>query len=107
MFFKAHSHLCCVQQGTLPFMSDRLLFSLDKSHILHTAVDDLESFIWVLVWSLVHILKWAAEITDKSSTIHQIAHSLSSRHIPDIRFREGTVMDYSITGQTGFSRAFS
>jgi hypothetical protein len=72
-------------------MSDRLLFSLDKkTTFLHTAVDDLESFIWVLVWSLVHILKWAAEITDEilnnssDSTFPlqptHSRHSLQGRH---------------------------
>ena len=29
----------------------------DDQPIVHTAVDDLESFVWVLSWVLVHILK--------------------------------------------------
>jgi hypothetical protein len=95
MFFEICSHLCCVQQGTLPFMSDRLLISLEKkTHVLHTAVDDLESFIWVLVWSLIYILKGVADITNENSTVHLLTHYLSSRYIPNIRSREGTAMDY-------------
>ncbi|KAF8272963.1 hypothetical protein EI94DRAFT_1499358, partial [Lactarius quietus] len=44
------------QSGTLPFMSTHLLNALYSGcRALHTAVDDLESFLWVLVWSLVRI----------------------------------------------------
>ncbi|KAH9026484.1 hypothetical protein EDB85DRAFT_1844617, partial [Lactarius pseudohatsudake] len=42
--------------GTLPFISLRLVNAWAANHpALHTAADDLESFMWVLVWSLVHI----------------------------------------------------
>lgn len=74
-------------------MSDRLLRSLaKKSHVLHTAVDDLESFIWVLVWSLTYILKWAANITNEHSTIHQMMQFLSSRTFYEIIARESTAV---------------
>ncbi|KAH9040469.1 hypothetical protein EDB85DRAFT_1850184, partial [Lactarius pseudohatsudake] len=44
------------RSGTLPFMSTRLLnqWRLNRP-VLRTAIDDLESFLWVLVWSLVCI----------------------------------------------------
>ncbi|KAH8983755.1 hypothetical protein EDB92DRAFT_1557930 [Lactarius akahatsu] len=45
---------------------------------LHTAVDDLESFMWVLVWSLVHRFKKAEKITDESATINLLARACSS-----------------------------
>lgn len=97
IFFGSHSYLCCVLQGTLPFMSQHLLFALlnDTSvpvlqiPVLHTPVDDLESFLWVLVWSVVHILKGAAKIkTDRHSKVLRIVHYLSSQCIPDILVRE-------------------
>lgn len=54
-----------VQQGTLPFMSMPLLDAWDLERpSLHTAVDDFESFLWVLVWSLVYIYKRFATTTN-------------------------------------------
>ncbi|TFY51411.1 hypothetical protein EVG20_g11013 [Dentipellis fragilis] len=45
------------QSGTLSFLSNRLLNSIVKRRpTIHTAIDDLESFLWVLVWVIVHIL---------------------------------------------------
>lgn len=74
IFFGSYPNLYC-EQGTLPFMSRCLLRSLELGdRILHTAMDDLESFLWVLVWSLTHILKWVVgqaktrQITKKSIT---------------------------------------
>jgi hypothetical protein len=65
-----HPHLHHASQGTLPFMSLRLL-SAHKAQarggplawpVIQTAVDDLESFLWTLVWVIVHVLKdeWKA-----------------------------------------------
>jgi hypothetical protein len=43
----------CIQ-GTLPFMSVRLLKCWDSHETYeHTATDDLESFVWVLVWCIL------------------------------------------------------
>jgi hypothetical protein len=82
-----------MQQGTLPFMSWRLLFALfNDEQVLHTPVDDLESFLWVLVSSLAYIL--APKITDEDSKmIRRISTSLSSRYIPDIFLREEYVKE--------------
>ncbi|KAJ7083686.1 hypothetical protein B0H15DRAFT_802728 [Mycena belliarum] len=42
-------------QNTLPFMSQDMLDEMDwPSNTTHTALDDLESFIWVLVWECLH-----------------------------------------------------
>ncbi|KAK0462989.1 uncharacterized protein EV420DRAFT_1147754 [Desarmillaria tabescens] len=42
--------------GTLPFMSIRLLQALALStQTITTAIDDLESFIWVLCWAVVDV----------------------------------------------------
>ena len=57
------SHLCHASQGTLPFMSVRLLSAYEDQEmgaeqpIIQTAIDDLESFSWILVWVIVHVLK--------------------------------------------------
>jgi len=46
--------ICQVPQATLPFMAKRLVMAYTKeTPVLPTAVDDLESFVWVLVWTLV------------------------------------------------------
>ena len=45
-------------QGTEEFMSMRLL-NASKGQVptIHTALDDLESFLWVLIWGVVHASK--------------------------------------------------
>ena len=68
MLFGSHSYFCSVQQGTLPFMSSRLLRALQwDERVLHTPADDLESFLWVLVWSLVYILTSKKEDNNEGS----------------------------------------
>jgi len=42
----------------MPFMSIRLLNAWQgRKTITHTALDDLESFLWVLIWGIVHASK--------------------------------------------------
>ncbi|KAH9009970.1 hypothetical protein EDB85DRAFT_2298298 [Lactarius pseudohatsudake] len=67
------------RSGTLPFISLRLVnaWAANKP-ALHAAADDLESFMWVLVWSLVHIFKKFATITIDSATINRLAQAFSS-----------------------------
>ena len=78
-----------VPQGTLPFMSMHLLDAWDRNaQALHTAVDDLESFFWVLIWSLVKILKKVASITNENSTILRLEKALSSHSFDSILRRE-------------------
>jgi hypothetical protein len=56
-------HLLHFSQGTIPFMSIRLLSAWKKQAnrhdwpIFHTAIDDLESYLWLLIWVIAHILK--------------------------------------------------
>ena len=88
--FGIRPQLFYVLQGTLPFMSARLLSSWDQDRpIVHTAVDDLESFLWVLVWALVHILKEFG--TTKNATVDLLVERLSSYSIPQIMMRESTM----------------
>ena len=90
MLLYIHPQLFYVIQGTLPFMSSRLLTAwLQNAPTVHTAVDDLESFLWVFVWVLVHILKKFEKI--KNSTIDALAVSLSSYSITGVMARESIV----------------
>ncbi|KAH7906008.1 hypothetical protein BJ138DRAFT_1016872 [Hygrophoropsis aurantiaca] len=42
------------RSGTLPFTSLRLLNAWQNSRVaVHTAIDDIESFLWVLIWALL------------------------------------------------------
>ncbi len=61
-----------------------LLFWSMESPVLHTAVDDLESFLWVLVWTLIHIFKQVAIITNERAIILVLDHIFSSHHIMDL-----------------------
>ncbi|SRR6266404_1642942 len=62
-------------------MSGNLLLSwFLKWPALHTAVDDLESFLWVLVWTLIHIFKQVARITNERSYILFLDHNIFSSH---------------------------
>ena len=46
--------------------------------IIHTAVDDLESFLWLLSWALVHILK---QYGNKHQEILDVKFALSNKEI--------------------------
>jgi hypothetical protein len=42
----------------MPFMSIRLLSALQvQKAVIHTALDDLESFLWLLIWGIVNASK--------------------------------------------------
>jgi hypothetical protein len=54
-------------------MSTHLLTAWNaRAQALHTAADDLESFLWVLIWSLNNIFKMVATITNKNSKVLQL-----------------------------------
>jgi hypothetical protein len=81
-----------ISQGTLSFMSERLLLAwYIHKPITHTAIDDLESFLWVLFWALVHILYGFG--TTKNMALKKQAEWLSSRYIPEIFMRKYTIED--------------
>ena len=76
----------------LPFMFIHLLKHWSMEHpALHMAADDLESFLWVLVWLLIHIFKKVTNITNQNLTIHHIGHTFSSSCIPEILIRESKI----------------
>ena len=57
--------LTCVQ-GTLPFISCRILGAwVIKEAVLHTAIDDMESFGWVVLWAGLHQSR-SISITEKT-----------------------------------------
>ena len=43
--------------GTFPFMSKALIQAWASKRFYYTAVNDLESFVWVLLWSVLDILQ--------------------------------------------------
>jgi len=60
-------------------VSIRLLTAwLEKDPIMHTAVDDLESFLWLLTWALVRILK---KYGSNRQGILSVESALSSKDI--------------------------
>jgi hypothetical protein len=51
-------------EGTLPFLSIRVLRGRRRQeNPVHTAIDDLESFIWVLLWTLLHTIQRHDELS--------------------------------------------
>ena len=58
---------------------------------LHTAADDLESFLWVLVWSLIRIFKKLAANIHEDSIISRLERAFSSRSFIGILDRERLV----------------
>jgi hypothetical protein len=52
----------------MPFMSMRLLEAWQvHDKIIHTALDDLESFLWLLIWGIVH----SSKDIDGAKTVNQ------------------------------------
>ena len=71
-------------------MSERLLYAWHTSKpVTHTAVDDLESFLWVLFWALVHILYGFGTI--RNVVLEKQAERLSSSNILEIFMRKYTI----------------
>ena len=73
----------------LPFISTHLLNAWDLGkRALHTAADDLESFLWVLVWTLIHIFKVVGILNNEGSLVHRLDLAFSSRRFAEIVRRE-------------------
>ena len=51
--------------------------SEDSEPIIHTAVDDLESFLWVLIWVIAHILQNDKRATSQNQGISIILATFS------------------------------
>ena len=73
-------------------MSIRLLWAWRHNRpIIHTAVDDLESFIWLLSWALVHILK---KYGGKDIGIFEMEKALSSKDLGSNTLKEGALLHF-------------
>jgi hypothetical protein len=57
---------------------------------MHTAIDDLESFLWVFVWVLVHILRHHRGETENrlDGVIEILSEAFSSRRIQHVLIKE-------------------
>lgn len=79
------------RSGTPPFMSTYLLRSLTRNiQTCHTAVDDLESFVWVLLWAILDILRSksrkpevSANFSDNEEYYYSTLHSYSYETLKD------------------------
>jgi hypothetical protein len=70
-------------------MSTHLLSAWNlEVRALHTAADDLESFLWVLVWSLVCIFKVVTPITNRNAIILRLESAFSSHTFMGIKLRD-------------------
>ena len=78
------------EQGTTPFVSRRLCDSWStNSPILHTALDDLESFAWVCLWEGLrteHTLegsKWLTRLSDADLSVVNATKALITNYYTD------------------------
>jgi hypothetical protein len=78
-------------------MSTRLLGSWrvqsPERPIIQTAIDDLESFLWLLIWAIVHILKDKDKATTHNIGIKAMLNSYSRDAIAQ-RSKESDIMEY-------------
>jgi hypothetical protein len=73
-------------------MSTRLLVAWDGDWpTVHTAIDDLESFLWVLLWALVHTLK---EFGSTSRTVNRLVERFSSYNLLEVMMRESAIVNW-------------
>jgi hypothetical protein len=69
----------------MPFISLRLLVrwkeqvNQGQGPVIHTAVDDLESFLWLLIWAIAHILKDKERATKNNPGIKLILENWSGK----------------------------
>ena len=62
----------------MPFLSMRILLAWDKKKkIIHTALDDLESFLWLLIWCIVHASKDIEGAKDANGGIQDMLNAWS------------------------------
>ena len=63
----------------MPFVSMHILSAWDKKKkIIHTALDDLESFLWLLIWCIVHASKDIEGAKDANDGIRDMLNAWSS-----------------------------
>ena len=75
-------------------MSMRLLGAwMIELPIIQTAVDDLESFLWLLIWVIAHILKDKEKATNHNLGIKMMLQSYS-KSIASQRAKEANAEDY-------------
>ena len=65
------------QHYTLPFVSMGILSAWEKKKIIHTALDDLESFLWLLIWCIVHASKDIEGAKDANGGIQDMLNAWS------------------------------
>ena len=88
-------------------LGDWRLQALQASEpIIHTAVDDLESFLWVLIWVIAHILQNNERATSHNRGIPFLLETFSGNLIVQ-RSKEsdasefGTMLSSEVSSQSG------
>ncbi|GJJ08913.1 hypothetical protein Clacol_003133 [Clathrus columnatus] len=74
------------RSGTPPFMSCRLLRSMNRE-VFHSAIDDLESFVWVLFWAILSVMSLRDAKFSKDE--EQYWTSLRSRDLSTLQRKQG------------------
>jgi Fungal protein kinase len=92
-----------ISQGTLPFISHRILvgWEYDPSSFVHTAIDDLESFMWVLLWAALH------KAPSKSKMEQDWIDTLSGHDVGAIINLKSSIMGKSETSSKADRQKFS
>ncbi|KAF8577236.1 hypothetical protein K439DRAFT_565447 [Ramaria rubella] len=70
---------------------------------LHTAIDDLESFIWVLLWTVLSILKSKGVLKDAHE--QHLLFTMCSHKLSELQNREGILV--RLQKRRHFSKGFS
>jgi hypothetical protein len=68
----------------MPFMSLRLLDALQQQRkVIHTALDDLESFLWLLIWCIVQASKDVEGAKKVNQGLEPMLKAWSSDYVTD------------------------
>ena len=77
-------------QGTLPFISRRLLKAWhDHEDTTHTIIDDLESYVWVLLWTVLQKIR---ECNAATSEDNDLLRDLCCENVRALRQKKDSII---------------
>jgi hypothetical protein len=78
----------------MPFMSLRLLDALQQQRkVIHTALDDLESFLWLLIWCIVQASKDVEGAKKVNQGLEPMLKACSSDYV-DAHINKGRIAQF-------------
>ena len=90
----------------MPFMSERLLACWEEDiSVIHTPVDDLESFLWIVVWA-VHAILEGRGLLDRDSMAFWNNFQCYSNTVDRASTCRGILLNNWISGRRGGSEAW-